>query len=1156
MSYGSMRGNSVGTMRTLGLVFALSLGCPCWAVELCVTTDSSPWQDRTDTVRGSGHEGLPTVEIFRDKADQTMLGFGVCMSELSHQALWSLPDSERRDVLDELFLEARCGLSVIRTPIGANDFARDFYSYAETPDDFEMKNFTVAHDEEALLPLIREVQRRVPGDALKIWASPWCPPRWMKTNGHYASRPDKVNDLDDAHRIFEGEDGFVCDDAHMRAYALYFRRYVESYRAKGVPLWMVMPQNEFNSAQNFPSCTWSAGQLARFIGKYLGPALEGTGVEIFLGTMERPNDGLLGATLERPAYAKYITGAGFQWAGKDALPAVRKRYPQLAFVMTEQECGDGSNGWEHAMHCWDLMRHYLSNGVSAYCYWNLALKKDGLSRWGWRQNSLVVVDAETHRAAFTPEYYLLKHVSHYVRRGAKRLITGGTYAEALAFANPDGSVVVMLANPGRSECAVSVQIDGHAHVVTLPASSVATLALPSLPPVAGSGVPARSDAGHAASVTYRFSQANWVPDDAFTNLVAFLLEHRTTGKVALFTCDQHSPPALDRVLSLMPVLERRMATLRDLGYEAGINHLCTIGQTEEGVAYAEKMAGTEPFTSANGGKSLTNRCPNDRVWRERYVRPIYEALARTKPDFIWIDDDLRMAWHGTAAGLACFCPNCMKRIRERLGYAGDREGLEAFLADPEQGLERRRAVMQLTRDTLGDIIAYVRGVVRGVSPSIVLGGMDGAGPWEGWGYAEKIGALATPGEKSYWRPGSGFYDDEKPWVMLLKANDLGQVAALLPDRVTKVESEIECFNYQRLAKGEQIVVTEALAYIAAGTRGTAWNVLADPVNDDLATFGSLFDRLEALRPQMDAMVRAGGHARPRGVWDCRTGNSYAGLEPGRKWLTPQSEDERSFPGSDLQRLGIPVAYREEEAEVYAPTAAAILEMSDDRLDRLLSKGVYVSPRALRAFALRGRTEEVGFELGETLSHETLREKLVEHPLNVGFVGRERDARLAFWPGEVATFRPRPGARNVARCVDVGGGERAACVAGTFENARGGRIYVSGFFPYDRQLYRPSAQRLRRVFDWLSYGRLTGVVDTYCRASLWVRGDLVSLLNLSFDAIEGPEILLRGEKWSHGVRVLGPRGGAVLAPVREGDRTRYRLPRVDAWSLLAVECAGN
>ena len=467
-------------MTSLAAAFAgvvASAGAAVGADVFVTTTAQEHWRDASAAVAEGAAEGAARLVVDAGRTDQTVIGFGTCMSELSHDALWLLPADERKAVFDEMYSAEGGAFTVLRTPIGASDFSRDFYSYAETPGDFAMERFSIARDETGLLPLIREAQSRVPADVLRIWASPWCPPAWMKVNGNPVCRPDKVNDLKPEGRVFEGEDGFICDDEHFRAYALYFRRYVEAYAAAGVPIWMVMPQNEFNSDQNFPSCTWSAGQLAKFIGKYLGPALEGSGVELYFGTMERPNAALLAPVLERPQYAKYVKGAAFQWAGAGAIGAIRARHPELTLVMSEQECGDGRNDWRHAMHCWDLMCHYIGNGVSVYDYWNMALRKDGLSHWGWRQNSLVVVDAEKRTWSWTHEYYVLKHLSRYVRRGAKRIRLDGDPNAAMAFVNPDGSIVVALRNASGAESRVAVAAGDRSRTVALPADSVSTLVI-------------------------------------------------------------------------------------------------------------------------------------------------------------------------------------------------------------------------------------------------------------------------------------------------------------------------------------------------------------------------------------------------------------------------------------------------------------------------------------------------------------------------------------------------------------------------------------------------------------------------------------------------------------------------------------------------------
>lgn len=123
------------------------------------------------------------------------------------------------------------------------------------------------------------------------------------------------------------------------------------------------------------------------------------------------------------------------------------------------------------------MVHYFKYGVRSWFYWNTALREGVPSAWGWKQNSLVTVNPQTRTYRYTPEFYLLKHASHYVMHGAKYLNLAGTYANAMAFLNPDGSVVVLLANQKDAPQPVSIQLNGKTTTVTLQAHSVNTIKL-------------------------------------------------------------------------------------------------------------------------------------------------------------------------------------------------------------------------------------------------------------------------------------------------------------------------------------------------------------------------------------------------------------------------------------------------------------------------------------------------------------------------------------------------------------------------------------------------------------------------------------------------------------------------------------------------------
>jgi glucosylceramidase len=182
--------------------------------------------------------------------------------------------------------------------------------------------------------------------------------------------------------------------------------------------------------------------------------------------------------LSDPEVGPSIKGMGFQWAGKDALPELHRRHLSLPCYQTEQECGDGRNDWSGAMHSWELMKHYFGNGVQSYFYWNTSLLDGGISTWMWRQNSLLVVDKEKGTYRYSPEYYVLKHASHYVQPGARVLTLDGTYADALGFLNPDGRIVLLLANQGDAPKTVSIDgLPGRARTLTLPAGSINTLVL-------------------------------------------------------------------------------------------------------------------------------------------------------------------------------------------------------------------------------------------------------------------------------------------------------------------------------------------------------------------------------------------------------------------------------------------------------------------------------------------------------------------------------------------------------------------------------------------------------------------------------------------------------------------------------------------------------
>jgi glucosylceramidase len=444
-----MKMNSRAKFQFLSMVFMVVACTP--KADWVSSTKSDSWVSE-HPVKLSTSTGSFDVQVDTTQKLQIIEGFGACFNELGWTALSRLDPKARDAVFTELFSPgAGANFNLCRMPVGANDFSRDWYSYNETEGDFEMYNFSIDNDKETLIPFIHEALKKNPN--MKIWASPWSPPAWMKWNKHYACRiPWEEEELDEKfhnnlppdRQGAEGTNMFIQEDAYFKAYALYFSKFIEAYKNEGITISAIMPQNEFNSCQIFPSCTWTAGGLAKFIGNYLGPAMEKQHVETMFGTMERPTVAMVDTILNDPKAGKYIKCVGFQWGGKEAIPGVNEKYPDLKLYQTEQECGDGKNDWDYCLYAWSLMKHYFNNGVNAYMYWNMALDEGGYSRWGWQQNSLVTVDTLTNTYRYNYEYYLMKHVSHFVKPGAHLLKTNGEFNDLLAFQNPDKSIVLVI----------------------------------------------------------------------------------------------------------------------------------------------------------------------------------------------------------------------------------------------------------------------------------------------------------------------------------------------------------------------------------------------------------------------------------------------------------------------------------------------------------------------------------------------------------------------------------------------------------------------------------------------------------------------------------------------------------------------------------------
>jgi glucosylceramidase len=335
----------------------------------------------------------------------------------------------------------------------------DRYSLNENAGDNSMSKFSIDRDKEKLIPYIKAAQA-VKSD-IKFWASPWSPPTWMKT-GPYNPNTGP------SHSNFDG--GVMkSDDATMKAFALYLVKFVQAYEEQGIKVEMVSPQNEPNYEQNYPTCHWATSTFVNFVGKYFGPALADAklDVKIMDGTLSNPSgDADIGQSVLKDSAAKgYIGSIGVQWGMGDAnqVNALKNLAGGIPIWISETKCdgninsgGPAPNDFKYGQSTWGYIKGAINNGLTAYNAWNMVLDKNGQGiddTRKWAQNALIVSDSG--KLTMTPAYYVYRHFSQFVDPGAKVVGTSG--GDAVAFKNPDGSIVaVMYSGSANSNYVVSI----------------------------------------------------------------------------------------------------------------------------------------------------------------------------------------------------------------------------------------------------------------------------------------------------------------------------------------------------------------------------------------------------------------------------------------------------------------------------------------------------------------------------------------------------------------------------------------------------------------------------------------------------------------------------------------------------------------------------
>jgi glucosylceramidase len=452
---------SVTVPRAATVTWKSSTNGSFWVENPTITT--VPWDNDVTSY----------ISINETQTDQEIFDWSGCINERPWEGLMKLSQANRDSATKAMFDTVEGILTNVRCPIGMNDMSIAAYvCCASFTPDYSMAGFTIAQDLKYIIPWIKAGQRWNP--RLRVWSSPWTPPPWMKTDTDYTG-------------------GSLKTDAQIRtAYALYFSKWIQAFRAQGINIFAIYEQNEpQHNNRTWLTTYYTAPDYLDFLKNYLYPRLrqDDLPVESGVGTSVQDDSPptLIPGVLNDTVGNSYSTNLAIQYSVKNVQYS-HTTWPTKILWESETPAGSGSNDWPYAEENWGNMRDYLQAGANTYSQWDVANVKNGRSLYNLLFSAPVVVDTAAKTFTLTPMYWQVKHITYFVKPGAKRIMaTGNYYAPSsttpnfLAFVNRSGKNVVIVANTSASSATVAINLNGQKIKPTLPAHSFNSFSIAGTP---------------------------------------------------------------------------------------------------------------------------------------------------------------------------------------------------------------------------------------------------------------------------------------------------------------------------------------------------------------------------------------------------------------------------------------------------------------------------------------------------------------------------------------------------------------------------------------------------------------------------------------------------------------------------------------------------
>ena len=415
----------------------------------------------------SSNNSSATITVDATQKYQTIDGFGFALTGGSATLINGLAAQAKDDLLKELFTtdSTYIGISYLRLSIGASDLSASTFTYDDTPGDSTLQHFTMDMEKVDLIPVLQKILALAPN--IKIIATPWSAPAWMKTNNNLYGGGDTPGSLKPE-----------CYDVYSR----YFVKYIQTMAAAGIPIEAITPQNEPLNAYNNPAMLMQANEQANFIKNYLAPQFKANGINTKIVIYDHNLDHPEYATsiLSDPDAYNVVDGSAFHlYAGIiGTMSSVHSQFPNKNLYFTEQYTSStGDFGGDLQWHIENVMIGATSNWSKNAIEWNLVSDPNMQphTSGGCSDCLGAVTISGTEVISRNQSYYAAAHASKFVRPGSVRIASStANNLPNVAFQTPDGKRVLIVLNKANTSTTFNISFNGLMVSPTLPAGAVGT----------------------------------------------------------------------------------------------------------------------------------------------------------------------------------------------------------------------------------------------------------------------------------------------------------------------------------------------------------------------------------------------------------------------------------------------------------------------------------------------------------------------------------------------------------------------------------------------------------------------------------------------------------------------------------------------------------